>query len=201
MGHAAPNSLGGCRFRLLPRRPGSRLGLFGDGPSAACSAEATGRRLPVLAGPAEAGEWFYDRQPHPADIRRTHAERGGWMIYFSAALVVVALLLAFLHVREGRSETRRIGAHLVVAILHWPSGFRPSSRSTGSATPALSRWGATNCPRPPASSPLATHLVGAVVALHVLPDPVEARCIRDRLSHRRQRPFLFVRGRNKPSPP
>ena len=132
----------------------------------------------------EAGEWFYNQQPHPADILRTHADRGGWMIYFSAALVVVALLLAFLHVREGRSETRRIGAHLVVAILHWPSGFRPSSRSTGSATPALSRCGATNCPRPPASSPLATHLVGAVVALHVLPDPVEARCIRDRLAHR-----------------
>jgi heme/copper-type cytochrome/quinol oxidase subunit 4 len=39
------------------------------------------------------------------------------MIYFSAALVVVALLLAFLHVREGRSETRRIGAQLIVAIL------------------------------------------------------------------------------------
>jgi hypothetical protein len=65
----------------------------------------------------EAGEWFYDRQPHPADILRTHAERGGWMIYFSAALVVVALLLVFLHVREGRSETRRRGAHLIVAIL------------------------------------------------------------------------------------
>ena len=65
----------------------------------------------------EAGEWFYDRQPHPADILRTHAERGGWMIYFAAALVVVALLLVFLHVREGRSETRRIGAHLIVAIL------------------------------------------------------------------------------------
>src|ERR1700675_3945189 len=55
----------------------------------------------------EAGEWFYDRQPHPADILRTHAERGGWMIYFSAALVVVALLLVFLHLREGRSETGR----------------------------------------------------------------------------------------------
>jgi hypothetical protein len=65
----------------------------------------------------EAGEWFYNQQTHPADILRTHAERGGWMIYFSAALVVVALLLAFLHVREGRSETRRVGAHLIVAIL------------------------------------------------------------------------------------
>ena len=72
---------------------------------------------PLTPLTTEAGEWFYNRQPHPADILRTHAERGGWMIYFSAALVVVALLLAFLHVREGRSETRRIGAHLIVAIL------------------------------------------------------------------------------------
>jgi hypothetical protein len=64
-----------------------------------------------------AGEWFYERQPHPADILRTHAERGGWMIYFSAALVVVALLLAYLHVSEGRSATRRVGAHVIVAIL------------------------------------------------------------------------------------
>ena len=65
----------------------------------------------------EAGEWFYNQQPHPVDILRTHADRGGWMIYFSAALVVVALLLAFLHVREGRSQTRRIGAQVIVAIL------------------------------------------------------------------------------------
>jgi hypothetical protein len=65
----------------------------------------------------EAGEWFYDQQPHPADILRTHADRGGWMIYFSAALVVVALLLAFLHVSQDRSEKRRVGAHLTVAIL------------------------------------------------------------------------------------
>ena len=75
--------------------------------------------VPVVLTPltTEAGEWFYNQQPHPADILRTHADRGGWMIYFSAALVVVALLLAFLHVREGRSETRRIGAHLIVAVL------------------------------------------------------------------------------------
>ncbi len=49
-GHAAPNSLGCCCFRLVPRRPGVP-GLFGGGPSAACSAEATGWWLPVLASP------------------------------------------------------------------------------------------------------------------------------------------------------
>jgi hypothetical protein len=31
--------------------------------------------------------------------------------------VVVALLLVFLHVREGRSESHRVGARLIVAIL------------------------------------------------------------------------------------
>ena len=49
MGHAAPISLGAGCLRLVPRRPGFRLGLFGGGPSAACSAEATGWWLPALA--------------------------------------------------------------------------------------------------------------------------------------------------------
>jgi hypothetical protein len=65
----------------------------------------------------EAGEWFFNRQPHPSDILRTHAERGNWMIYFSVAMVVVALALAILHVREGRSEARRVAGPLLVAIL------------------------------------------------------------------------------------
>jgi hypothetical protein len=65
----------------------------------------------------EAGEWLFDKQPHPSDVLRAHAERGGWMIYFSVALVVVALLLAVLHVRDGRSESRRVAGPLIVAIL------------------------------------------------------------------------------------
>ncbi len=65
----------------------------------------------------EAGEWLFNREPDPSAILRTHAERGGWMIYFSVALVVVALLLAVLHVREGRSENRRVAGPVIVAIL------------------------------------------------------------------------------------
>ena len=56
----------------------------------------------------EAGEWLFDRERQPSEILRTHAERGGWMIYFSVALVVVAIVLAVLHVAEGRSEKRRV---------------------------------------------------------------------------------------------
>jgi hypothetical protein len=77
MGHAAPNSLGGCLFRLLPRRPGSRPGLFGAGPSAACSAEATGWWLPVLAGPAAgaAGGWCRLTEPSHSCWEASHARR------------------------------------------------------------------------------------------------------------------------------
>lgn len=65
----------------------------------------------------EAGEWLFDRQKHPSDILREHAERGGWMIYFSVALVVVAILLAVLHVTENRSDKRRVAGPMIVAIL------------------------------------------------------------------------------------
>ena len=65
----------------------------------------------------EAGEWLFDRARQPSEILRTHAERGGWMIYFSVALVVVAIALALLHVAEGRSEKRRVGANILVAVL------------------------------------------------------------------------------------
>jgi len=65
----------------------------------------------------EAGEWLFDRQKQPSDILREHAERGGWMIYFSVALVVVAIALVFLHMTEGRSESRRVAGPVIVAIL------------------------------------------------------------------------------------
>ena len=64
-----------------------------------------------------AGEWLFNRQRSPSAILREHAERGGWMIYFSVALVVVALLLAALHVTEGRAENRRVAGPVIVAVL------------------------------------------------------------------------------------
>jgi MFS superfamily sulfate permease-like transporter len=39
------------------------------------------------------------------------------MIYFSVALLVVAIILAVLHVTERRSERRRLPAQIVVALL------------------------------------------------------------------------------------
>jgi hypothetical protein len=65
----------------------------------------------------EAGEWLYDRERSPSPILQEHAERGGWMIYFSAALLVVAIALAVLHWLEGRSDKPRTIATVVVAVV------------------------------------------------------------------------------------
>lgn len=64
-----------------------------------------------------AGEWLYDLRRHPDPILQQHAQRGGWMIYFSAALLVVAVALAVLHLAERRSEKRRLPADIVIAIV------------------------------------------------------------------------------------
>ncbi|HUO40759.1 MAG TPA: DUF2231 domain-containing protein [Mycobacterium sp.] len=64
-----------------------------------------------------AGEWLYDRQREHSPILVKHADLGGWMIYFSAALLVVAILLAALHIAATRSGTRRPVAAVLVAVL------------------------------------------------------------------------------------
>ena len=65
----------------------------------------------------DAGEWLYDLRRNPDPLLQQHAERGGWMTYFSVALLVVAIALAMLHVAERRSEQRRLPAQIVVAVL------------------------------------------------------------------------------------
>jgi uncharacterized membrane protein len=65
----------------------------------------------------DAGEWLYDLRRNPDPLLQQHAERGGWMTYFSVALLVVAIILAVLHVTERRSERRRLPAQIVVALL------------------------------------------------------------------------------------
>jgi hypothetical protein len=65
----------------------------------------------------DAGEWLKDRRARVSPILQEHAERGDWMIYFSVALLVVAVALAVLHVLEGRSDKSRTVASVVVAIV------------------------------------------------------------------------------------
>jgi uncharacterized membrane protein len=65
----------------------------------------------------EAGEWLYDRERHHRDILNTHADRGGWMIYFSIAMLVVAVVLALVQWREGRSGKPGMGTNVAVSVL------------------------------------------------------------------------------------
>lgn len=71
----------------------------------------------------DAGAWLYDRQANPSPILREHAARGGLMTYFSAALLVVAILLIALRVIERRSDKRRVAIHVLVAIVVLATGI------------------------------------------------------------------------------
>jgi hypothetical protein len=64
-----------------------------------------------------AGDWLYNQQQQPSDMLVTHANRGQWMIFFSAGLLVVAIALAVLHWLEGRSDKPRPVAVVIVAVL------------------------------------------------------------------------------------
>ena len=64
-----------------------------------------------------AGEWLYDLRKKPSPILQEHAERGSTMVYFAAALLVVAIGLVALRFIERRSENRRVITHVVVAII------------------------------------------------------------------------------------
>jgi uncharacterized membrane protein len=52
----------------------------------------------------QAGEWLENRSGRSALVR-AHTELGDTMIYFSVALVVAAVLLAFVHIRESRGRS------------------------------------------------------------------------------------------------
>ncbi len=64
-----------------------------------------------------AGEWLYDLRAKPSPILQEHAARGSIMVYFSAALLAVALVLVALRVIERRSDKGRAAARAIVAVL------------------------------------------------------------------------------------
>ena len=64
-----------------------------------------------------AGEWLLEHGGPPRPILQEHAERGEWMIYFSVAMLIVAVALAALHWAESRSDTPRKAAAAVLAVV------------------------------------------------------------------------------------
>lgn len=64
-----------------------------------------------------AGEWLLEHGGPPRPILQEHAERGEWMIYFSVAMLIVAVALAALHWMEGRSDKPRKAAVAMLAVV------------------------------------------------------------------------------------
>ncbi|MGO8848393.1 MAG: hypothetical protein ACLP5J_14995, partial [Mycobacterium sp.] len=66
---------------------------------------------------AYAGQWLYDLRASPSPILREHADRGSQMIYFSAALLAVAIGLLVLRLIERRSEKSRMATNVIVVVV------------------------------------------------------------------------------------
>lgn len=64
----------------------------------------------------EAGEWLEHHLASTPAIER-HAELGDSMLFFSAALLVAALLLAFLHVRAARERAVGRAVTIVASVV------------------------------------------------------------------------------------
>ncbi|MGY4711092.1 DUF2231 domain-containing protein [Mycolicibacterium sp. CBM1] len=63
----------------------------------------------------EAGEWLEHRVERSPQLH-THTELGDTMIFFSAALLVAAVLLAVIHVSEGRGKSVSKVLSVIVAV-------------------------------------------------------------------------------------
>jgi hypothetical protein len=89
-----------------------------------------------------AGEWLYGLRTKPSPILQEHAERGGTMVYFAAALLVVAIGLVVLRLVERRSDKRRVVARVVAGIIVLAVGISSTIQvyRTGDAG-AQSVWG------------------------------------------------------------
>jgi hypothetical protein len=64
-----------------------------------------------------AGGWLYDLRRNPDPILREHAQRGDTMIYFSLALLVVAIALVVLQFAERRADKARRVTNIIVAVV------------------------------------------------------------------------------------
>lgn len=64
-----------------------------------------------------AGGWLYDLRRNPDPILREHAERGATMLYFSVALLVVAVVLVASHFAERRAGKAWRVMNIILAVV------------------------------------------------------------------------------------
>lgn len=64
----------------------------------------------------DAGEWLEKREDR-SPLLHAHTELGDTMLYFAIALVIAAMLLAVIHVREARDKSIKPIAHWFLSAL------------------------------------------------------------------------------------
>ncbi|MCV7301504.1 hypothetical protein H7J93_17940 [Mycobacterium barrassiae] len=64
-----------------------------------------------------AGEWLLAQGGPPRPILQEHVDRGEWMIYFSVAMLIVAVALVALHWAESRSDKPHKAAAALLAVV------------------------------------------------------------------------------------
>ena len=64
-----------------------------------------------------AGGWLYDLRRNPDPILREHAERGDTMIYFSLALLVVAIALVGFRYADRRAHKSGLVTKIIFAVV------------------------------------------------------------------------------------
>ena len=69
----------------------------------------------------EAGEWLEHRVGRSPTLH-THTELGDTMIFFSAALLVAAALLAIVHIRAGRGRSLSTALSVAIAVFVLAAG-------------------------------------------------------------------------------
>lgn len=63
-----------------------------------------------------AGQWLYNQESEHRPILQKHEELGETMVYYSIALLVVAVAIAVLHVLAHRTDKTRTVVTVLVAV-------------------------------------------------------------------------------------
>jgi hypothetical protein len=92
-----------------------------------------------------AGEWLYGQQRHHTAVLQTHVDRGEQLTYYAVALLVIAVALAVMHWRQGRSDSVRSLVTIAFAVLALVVGIASTVAVVRTGDPgARSVWHASS---------------------------------------------------------
>jgi hypothetical protein len=93
----------------------------------------------------DAGEWLYGQEKHHTAVLQTHVDRGEQLTYYAIALLIVAVAVAVVHWREGRSRPIPSAITIAVAMLALVVGIASTVAVVRTGDPgARSVWHASS---------------------------------------------------------